>query len=110
MAKAAWGEKRICANCGSKYYDLQREPIFCPKCGSEFIKVSVQISSKTKMAAPKKSVAPEVKGVKARIIEDNVDSDDENLDQEASQQFYDATDFSEESEELLNIAENVNEE
>ena len=120
MAKAAWGEKRICANCGSKYYDLQKEPIFCPKCGSEFINVSLQISSKTKMAAPKKRVAPEVKGVKARIIEDqgetgetpfdNVDSDDEKLDQEASQIINNATDFSEESEELLNIAENVNEE
>ena len=72
------------------------------------------------MAAPKKSVAPEVKGVKARIIEDqgktgetrfdNVDSDDEDLDNEASQIIDDAADFSEESEELLDIAENVNEE
>ena len=120
MAKAAWGEKRICANCGSKYYDLQKEPIFCPKCGSEFINVSLEISSKTKMAAPKKSAAPEVKGVKARIIEDqgetgetrvdNVDSDDKYLDQEASQIIDGATDFSEESEELLDITENVNEE
>jgi len=72
------------------------------------------------MAAPKKSVAPEVKGVKARIIEDQggtgktrfdkVDSDDKILNQEASQIINDATDFSEESEELLDIAENVNEE
>ena len=119
MAKATWGEKRICANCGSKYYDLQKEPIFCPKCGSEFINVSLQISSKTKMAAPKKSVAPKVKDVEARIIEDhgetgetrfdNVASDDEDSDQEASQIIDGVTDFGQESEELSDITKNINE-
>ena len=55
------------------------------------------------MEAPKKSVAPEVRGVKPRIVEDRgetgetrFDNDDEDLDQEASLIIDDATDFSEE--------------
>lgn len=36
MAKAQLGTKRVCPNCGSKYYDLNRSPIICPKCGTRF--------------------------------------------------------------------------
>ncbi|MBW8724257.1 MAG: TIGR02300 family protein [Inquilinus limosus] len=36
MAKPEWGAKRICHNCGARYYDLQRDPIICPKCGTEY--------------------------------------------------------------------------
>jgi len=30
--KAARGTKRVCQNCGSKFYDLSRDPITCPIC------------------------------------------------------------------------------
>ena len=36
MAKPELGTKRICPNCGSKYYDLNRDPIICPRCGTPF--------------------------------------------------------------------------
>jgi uncharacterized protein (TIGR02300 family) len=36
MAKAEWGDKHICAECGVRYYDLCRKPITCPKCGVVF--------------------------------------------------------------------------
>ena len=36
MANPEWGTKRICQSCGTKFYDLQREPISCPKCQTEF--------------------------------------------------------------------------
>jgi uncharacterized protein (TIGR02300 family) len=32
--KAARGTKRVCQNCGSKFYDLNRAPITCPICES----------------------------------------------------------------------------
>ncbi|MBO0711819.1 MAG: TIGR02300 family protein, partial [Acetobacteraceae bacterium] len=32
MAKAELGTKRLCANCGAKFYDLNKDPIVCPKC------------------------------------------------------------------------------
>ena len=36
MAKAKWGAKRICQNCGTKYYDFDKSPVICPNCGTEF--------------------------------------------------------------------------
>ena len=36
MSKPEWGTKRICPSCGSRYYDLHRDPIVCPKCGTQF--------------------------------------------------------------------------
>ncbi|PVB61423.1 TIGR02300 family protein [Labrenzia sp. 011] len=36
MAKPELGTKRLCPSCGAKYYDLNRDPITCPKCGTIF--------------------------------------------------------------------------
>jgi uncharacterized protein (TIGR02300 family) len=33
MAKPELGTKRLCASCGAKFYDLNKDPIHCPKCG-----------------------------------------------------------------------------
>ena len=30
------GTKRLCQSCAGKYYDLNREPVLCPKCQAEF--------------------------------------------------------------------------
>ena len=32
VAKAELGTKRLCANCAAKFYDLNKDPIVCPKC------------------------------------------------------------------------------
>lgn len=36
MAKPELGMKRQCLSCGAKFYDLNRDPILCPKCGAHF--------------------------------------------------------------------------
>ncbi|MFT4097314.1 MAG: TIGR02300 family protein [Rhodoblastus sp.] len=36
MAKPELGSKRQCLNCGAKFFDLNRDPILCPKCGTAF--------------------------------------------------------------------------
>lgn len=36
VARPELGNKRVCLDCGSKYYDLNRDPITCPKCGTIF--------------------------------------------------------------------------
>ena len=33
MVKAAWGAKRTCQGCSARFYDLNKDPIICPKCG-----------------------------------------------------------------------------
>lgn len=30
------GLKRICTNCGNRFYDLNKRPIVCPSCDTEF--------------------------------------------------------------------------
>jgi uncharacterized protein (TIGR02300 family) len=36
VAKAELGGKRQCQNCGTKFFDLNHDPIVCPKCGTVF--------------------------------------------------------------------------
>ena len=37
MASFDRGIKRQCLNCGTKFYDLNRDPILCPNCGKDFL-------------------------------------------------------------------------
>jgi uncharacterized protein (TIGR02300 family) len=41
VAKAELGTKRLCANCGAKFYDLNKDPIHCPKCDTVYEVVQV---------------------------------------------------------------------
>lgn len=36
MAKPELGTKRQCRSCSNRFYDLDRDPILCPKCGAVF--------------------------------------------------------------------------
>jgi uncharacterized protein (TIGR02300 family) len=36
VAKIELGTKRQCQNCGAKFFDLNKDPIVCPKCGTVF--------------------------------------------------------------------------
>ena len=35
MAKPELGGKRVCVACGARFYDLNKAPAICPKCGTE---------------------------------------------------------------------------
>jgi uncharacterized protein (TIGR02300 family) len=36
LSKPELGSKRQCQNCGAKFFDLNKDPIVCPKCGTVF--------------------------------------------------------------------------
>jgi uncharacterized protein (TIGR02300 family) len=36
VAKPELGAKRHCQSCATKFYDLNKDPIVCPKCGTIF--------------------------------------------------------------------------
>lgn len=42
MAKPELGSKRQCQSCSAKFFDLNKEPILCPKCGAEFQVVALR--------------------------------------------------------------------
>jgi uncharacterized protein (TIGR02300 family) len=35
MAKPEFGTKRVCVACSTRFYDLNRQPVICPKCNTE---------------------------------------------------------------------------
>ncbi len=51
MAKPELGTKRLCPNCGTKYYDLLRNPITCPNCGTIFEIAAHQRAAPARVAA-----------------------------------------------------------
>lgn len=42
MVSLGLGVKRQCQECGTKFFDLNRDPINCPKCGVVFQKASTR--------------------------------------------------------------------
>ncbi|MBU2533696.1 MAG: TIGR02300 family protein [Alphaproteobacteria bacterium] len=43
MGSLERGTKRQCLYCGTKFYDLNREPILCPNCGKVFVQNAVKV-------------------------------------------------------------------
>ena len=52
MAKPEWGTKRICPSCGTRYYDLLRDPVICPKCSTPFDPEAFLRARRARPAAP----------------------------------------------------------
>lgn len=76
MAKPEWGAKRLCASCGERFYDLQRDPITCPDCGAPF-EIEVLTRGKRVRATVRAETA-------AKVVVDDIDVvDDEDIEDEA---------------------------
>jgi uncharacterized protein (TIGR02300 family) len=93
LAKPEWGSKHICPSCGARYYDLQRDPIVCPKCSTPFDPDAFLRARRARPAAPvEKAPAP-------------VDADDADVDVEA-----DEVEVADEDEETVPLEETEDEE
>jgi len=51
VAKPELGTKRLCGNCGAKFYDLSKDPIICPKCHTVLELAAVSARSRPDSAA-----------------------------------------------------------
>lgn len=69
MGKPELGTKRMCPSCGTKYYDLNRDPIVCSKCGTIFA-IAAQQRAPERAVAPPAAKQPVVESVVER--EENV--------------------------------------
>ena len=45
MTKLELGMKRRCNSCGTKFFDLNRDPIVCPKCMAVFAQPQLSVPS-----------------------------------------------------------------
>jgi uncharacterized protein (TIGR02300 family) len=59
VVKPELGTKRLCSSCGTKYYDLGRDPITCPKCGTVFTAATVPLRAKAAVVEEEEAEAEE---------------------------------------------------
>jgi uncharacterized protein (TIGR02300 family) len=88
MVKPAWGTKRTCPKCATRFYDLGKEdPVHCIECGTEWVPEPV-LKSKQPMAfevAPaetKEKPDSDLAAEELEIDEDEEVSADEEVDLE----------------------------
>lgn len=75
--KQARGTKRTCQNpeCGSRFYDLDRDPIVCPICESTYVIASAPMTPQVAPAEPEhKAKKPEFADEAAAAPEPEVES------------------------------------
>lgn len=76
------GLKRICASCGIKFYDMDKQPIKCPSCGATFtgdVEVKSRRSRSTIAPDTVKRDEIEAKNKKIASVEDDDEDDDDTL-------------------------------
>ncbi len=63
MAKPELGAKRQCQSCATKFYDFNKDPILCPKCGTVF-----HVAPLARVAARAEEDEPEVEKDEAEVV------------------------------------------
>jgi uncharacterized protein (TIGR02300 family) len=58
VAKPELGTKRLCGNCGAKFYDLSKDPIVCPKCHTVMALAAISARSRPEPVAAARAMAP----------------------------------------------------
>ena len=121
MAKPEWGSKRICPSCGTRYYDLQRDPVICPKCATPFDAEAFLRSRRTRPAPPvEKELEPvgadeidaEVETEEAEVAEEEEEAAplEEAEEEEDEELIEDASELGEDEDDMAEVIENVEEE
>jgi uncharacterized protein (TIGR02300 family) len=92
VVKATWGTKRTCQSCAARFYDLNKSPIKCPKCGREhdredFVKVRRGRAAAAATSAAAAAAAAKLALAKNKKVEDSagddaadIEADDEALE------------------------------
>ncbi len=69
MTKPEWGLKRLCPSCGTRYYDMKKNPPVCPKCKTVF-DPEVLMKTRRRAAPEEKAKKVELAAVPADEIDD----------------------------------------
>jgi uncharacterized protein (TIGR02300 family) len=76
VVKPEWGSKRVCLNCGARFYDMNRTPIVCPACETVFDPAAN--SKPRRSRTPAKAPVAAAPAAKVAVLErDEVDTDEE---------------------------------
>ncbi len=110
VAKSEWGLKRTCQSCSTRFYDLSRTPIVCPKCGAVF-DPEIILKTRRPKAAPVERPAPVP--VEVEEVEVVVEGEEEVVapaDEEAEPVMEDTSELGEDKEDVAEVIENVDKE
>jgi len=108
VAKSEWGSKRVCLNCGAKFYDLNRTPIVCPACQAAFDPAGN--SKPRRSRTPVKAPAAAAPAAKVTVIErEEVETEDEEIAASEDEEIAVAEDDTEDENESESAIEDVSE-
>lgn len=103
MSKERRGTKRLCKECGNKFYDLGREPVICPVCETPHVLEKPKPRTKEEAEEPK-AAAVEEKATevttKKKSSEPEFVSLDEAEAEEASEDDVDLADLGDDDEDI----------
>ena len=80
MAKPELGTKRLCGNCGAKFYDLSKDPIVCPKCHTVMEVADAEFVSLEEADAEAQGKKPGEAEAAEGTEEEEVEIEDEGMD------------------------------
>jgi uncharacterized protein (TIGR02300 family) len=120
VAKPEWGTKRICPSCGTRYYDLMREQVICPKCSTPFDPEAFLKARRARPAAPIEreiepvsgdDLDPDLEVEETEAVEDDDEAaplaDGEEEDEELIE---DASELGEDEDDMAEVIDNVEDE
>ncbi len=114
MANPEWGTKRACDKCAARFYDLNRAPVVCPKCGTHQVdKPLAKASAGAKTPPPEpRNTKPKVNDEAEQATDAAETDDDDGHKKEAEEEDIDADnedeDLIEDVSDLVEDADDVN--
>ena len=110
MTKPEWGTKRVCQSCATRFYDMRRSPIECPKCGTIFDPEAL-VKARRPRPAPPPVPAP----VAAPVVAEPEAAEEEQApaeggEGEAQEVIEDPSELGEDEDDVAEVIENVEEE
>lgn len=104
MPKPEWGVKRTCTHCRARFYDLQRSPVVCPKCGTELdLSEAVKLKRGAPAAARAVPAAPKAEAEEA-LVYDEAETEEETEEAEVEEEAPLAIEDEEEEEDEVPVA------
>ena len=132
LAKPEWGTKRICPSCGTRYYDLLRDHVICPKCCTPYDPEAFLKARRSRPVAPvEKELAPvgdeaeaDIEVEDAEVVEDEevlplAEGEEEEeeepvaleeREEEDEELIEDASELGEDEDDMAEVIENVEDE
>jgi uncharacterized protein (TIGR02300 family) len=117
LAKPEWGTKRICPSCGTRYYDLMRETVICPKCSTPYDPEAFLKARRSRAVAPvEKELAPvgddaDIEAEDVEAVEDEEAVPLAEGDEEEEEEIIeDASELGEDEDDMAEVIDNVEEE